>query len=161
MVTFDEVFERVIGHEGGYVDHPSDPGGETKWGISKRSYPHLDIANLTREQAKTIYYNDFWLPIRGVSHNSMRFQVFDAAFNHGFGNAIRILQRAVNTADDGHWGPASQAAYDASEENDLLLRFLAYRLKFFIKLKRFDEFGRGWSDRIANNLLLAAKDNDQ
>lgn len=159
MVTFDQVFDRVVGHEGGYVNDPRDPGGETIWGISKRSYPKIDIKSLTRDDAKKIYYNDFWLPIRGISHDSMRFQVFDAAFNHGFGNAIRILQRAVNVADDGYWGPVSQDAYDASTEDDLLIKFLAYRLKFFTRLKRFDDFGRGWSNRVADNLLYAADDN--
>lgn len=159
MVTFDQVFDRVIGHEGGYVNHPYDPGGETNWGISKRSYPDVDIKNLTRDDAKKLYYNDFWLPIRGVSHDSIRFQVFDAAFNHGFGNAIRILQRAVGVADDGYWGPISQDAYDATQENDTLFRFLAYRLRFFTKLRQFDTFGRGWCNRVANNLLFAAEDN--
>ncbi len=159
MVSFDEVFDRVIGHEGSYVNDPQDPGGETNWGICKRSYPHLDIRGLTREDAKKIYYNDFWLKIRGVSHDSLRFQVFDAAFNHGAGNATRILQRAVGVADDGHWGPASQAAYDKLSENDLLLRFLAYRLMFFTKLEKFNVYGRGWSNRVAENLLYGAKDN--
>lgn len=59
-MNFDEAFERTLGHEDGYVDDPRDPGGETKWGISKRSYPHLDIKNLTQDQAKGIYRTDFW-----------------------------------------------------------------------------------------------------
>lgn len=158
-MTFDEAFDRVIGHEGGYVNNPSDPGGETKWGISKRSYPRLDIRSLTRDDAKSIYYTDFWLRVKGIPHDSVKFQMFDAAFNHGYGNAIRMLQRAVMATDDGYWGPLSQAAYNRMQENDILLRFIGYRLKFFTGLSTFDVFGRGWAARIANNLLYAAKDN--
>ena len=161
MVTFDTVFDRTIGHEGGYVNDPQDPGGETKWGISKRSYPNVDIKNLSRDAAKAIYFRDFWEPCaKYAHHDSVRFQLFDAAFNHGFGNAIRMLQRAVGAADDGHWGPNSSNAYSSYSENDILLRFIAHRLKFFTKLRTFNTFGRGWSNRIATNLLYAAKDND-
>lgn len=160
MINFDTVFDRVIGHEGDYVNDPQDPGGETKWGISKRSYPTLEISQLTRDQAKAIYYADFWMPMRGVTHDSMRFQMFDAAFNHGFGNAVRMLQRAVGVADDGVWGKLSQQAYDKMSEADLLLKFLGNRLLFMTKLQKFDRFGRGWSARIAQNLLYASEDND-
>lgn len=72
---------------------------------------------------------------------------------------MRILQRAVEVSDDGAWGPRSQAALDRMQamrgHNDVLLRFLAYRFKFWA----FDEFGRGWTRRGADNLLFAAEDN--
>jgi lysozyme family protein len=61
-MTFDEAFDVLIGHEGGYVNHPGDPGGETKFGISKRAYPALDIKALTLGQAKAIYRRDYWIP---------------------------------------------------------------------------------------------------
>jgi lysozyme family protein len=64
-MRFPEVFDRVIGHEGGYVNDPNDPGGETQWGISKRSYPHLNIRMLTRAEAMGIYDRDFWQPLHG------------------------------------------------------------------------------------------------
>lgn len=160
MVTLDEAFDRTMGHEGNYVNDPDDPGGETNWGISKRSYPNVDIKNLTRENAKAIWERDFWNPVaRLVTHRSVVFQLCDAAYNHGFGNAVRILQRAVDTADDGHWGKNSMGRYMTYSENDILLRFIAYRTKFFIKLTTFSKYGRGWMDRIANNLLYAAQDN--
>jgi len=159
-MNFSEIFNRSMGHEGGYVNHPNDPGGETHWGISKRSYPNVDIKNLTREQASEIYFRDFWKPVLlTVPHDSVRFQLFDAAINHGVGNATRMLQRAVGVADDGHWGPMSRNAYHAMSENDVLLRFLAYRLKFFTKLSTFKTFGGGWANRVADNLLYGAKDN--
>lgn len=160
MVDFNEAFDRIIGHEGGYVNNPKDPGGETKWGISKRTYPTLDIKNLTREQAKSIWYHDFWLPVASlVPNKSVVFQLCDAAYNHGFGNAVRILQRAVDTADDGHWGPNSRSRYLERSENDILMRFLSFRISFFTRLTTFATFGKGWMNRIAGNLLYAAEDN--
>ena len=156
--AFDRAIERVLSHEGGYVHDPRDPGGETQWGISKRSYPHVDIKALTREAAKEIYRRDFWAPVAAGVHDSVRYQLLDAAVNHGMGNAVRMLQRAVGVADDGHWGPLSAAAYERTGEADALKLFLAERLEFFTRLSTFDAFGRGWSRRVAANLRHAAHD---
>ena len=60
--TFDEIIEVVLEHEGGYVNDPHDAGGETNFGIAKRWYPDVDIKNLTKEQAKKIYHQDYWSP---------------------------------------------------------------------------------------------------
>lgn len=173
-MDFEKAFDRLIGHEGKFTVNPKDDGnwtggkqgrGElkgTKFGIAAKTYPHLDIKNLTLDQAKAIYREDFW-DVIGNAHGSIKFQVFDAAVNHGRGNAIRILQRAVQAADDGAWGPRSQAALNQMQDlrghNDVLLRFLAFRFKFWASLSKFDTFGRGWTDRGANNLLFAADDN--
>ena len=81
-VTFEKAFERVIGHEAGYTTGRGDPGGETKYGISKRQYPHLDIKNLTLEQAKQIYKRDYWDKIPKELPPYIKFQVFDFAVNH-------------------------------------------------------------------------------
>lgn len=157
-MDFDAAFERVIGHEGGYVNDPRDPGGETKFGISKRSYPNVNIRDLTIEQAKEIYRRDFWDAIAGAPE-AVKFQVFDFAVNSGIQTAIRKLQAAVGVADDGHWGPVSAQRIAAMDVNDVLLRFLAYRLDFMASLKTWDTFGRGWARRIARNLMLSAEDN--
>ena len=171
---FDKAFDRLIGHEGKFTDNPVDDGNwtggkqgrgqlkGTKFGIAANTYPHLDIKNLTVEQAKGIYREDFW-DVIGHAHDAVKFQLFDAAVNHGRGNAVRILQRAVRVADDGVWGPRSQDALNRMQEinghNDVLLRFLAYRFKFWASLQKFDAFGRGWTRRGAENLLFAAEDN--
>lgn len=157
-MDFDQAFDRLIGHEGGYVADLRDPGGETKFGISKRSYPNEDIANLTIERAKEIYKRDFWDALVGAPE-AVKFQVFDFAVNSGIQTAIRKLQSAVGAADDGHWGPVSASKMAAMEMNDVLLRFLALRLEFMSSLKAFDSFGRGWTRRIARNLMLASEDN--
>ncbi len=158
-MTFDEAFDRLIGHEGGYVNDPRDPGGETNWGISKRAYPTTTIKDLTREQARMIYRNDFWNRIRGDQlFDGVAFQVFDIAVNHGIETAVRMLQRAAGVADDGHWGPASQAAAEAMSESDQIMRLNAERLEFMTKLTTWPAFGRGWARRIAGNLRYGAFD---
>lgn len=158
-VTFEVAVERTLSHEAGYVFHPRDPGGETKWGISKRSYPHLNIKDLTREDAKLIYKRDFWDECGAGLDDSMMYQVFDAAVNHGISTAIRMAQRAVGVADDGHWGPNSRSHYSNMDNNDVLMRFLAERIDFMRKLITWPSFGKGWMGRIAENLRYAAADN--
>lgn len=160
VVTFQEAIDRVLGHEGGYVNDPADPGGETKFGISKRSYPDEDIANLTRERACFLYERDFWRPVcASMTDNALRFQLLDAAVNHGMGNAIRILQRALDVADDGHYGPLGRAAFEAMELADAHLLFIAWRIRFFTKLSTFPRFGAGWMNRVAQDLVYLTKDN--
>lgn len=170
MITFDTAFERLIGHEGGYSNDPKDPGnwtggecgvGElkgTKYGIAANTFPWIDIKNLTLEQAKALYLKHYWDLLKQAD-SSLKYQFFDAAVNHGPGNATRILQRAVEVADDGKWGPVSQAALDKLEKNDALMRFISKRIKFWTSLKKFDTYGRGWSNRAADVLWQASLDN--
>ena len=159
MSTFDALIDRVLSHEGGYVNDPRDPGGETKFGIAKRSYPNVDIKGLTREDAVAIYRRDFWTRVQGDElPPAVAFQVFDAAVNHGTGNAVRWLQRAAGVADDGIIGPQTVAAVKRADPTDLVLAFNAERLEFYAKLTTFDAFGRGWTRRVAGNLRYAAKD---
>ena len=157
-MTFDEAFDRLIGHEGGYVNHPNDPGGETNWGISKRSYPALDIARLTRDQAKTIYKRDFW-DVIGEAHPAIKFQVFDFAVNSGVQTAIRKLQAALGVADDGVFGPVSKKGLADADLNDVLMRFMAQRIRFWASLTTWPTFGKGWALRAASQLEYASKDN--
>ena len=160
MGMFDYFIERVIHSEGGYVFHPSDPGGETRYGISKRAYPHLDIKAMTLQEAKDIYRRDFWQRVRGDElPREFAFQALDAAVNHGIGNAVRWMQRAAGVADDGVIGPVTLAAVQRAQPADLVLRFNAERLRFYAKLTTFSTFGRGWVNRVAGNLDHAAADN--
>lgn len=170
-VTFDEAFERVIGHEGKFQDNPKDRGnwtsgivgvGElkgTKYGISAMSYPKLDIKNLTLEKAKEIYKEDFWDRAKADQYDSaIAFQLFDYAINHGIGNAIRMLQRAVGVVDDGIVGKITLAAISNMSTTDVIMRLTAERLEFIVKLSTWDEFGKGWVRRSAANLRYAALD---
>lgn len=159
-IDFFTAFDRLMGHEGGYVNDPNDPGGETNWGISKRSYPGVDIRNLTREGARIIYRRDFWDVVSGIP-DSIKFQVFDAAVNHGVSAAIRMLQRAIGVADDGKWGTFSAGTASTMAESDILMLFIAERAEYFTKLKNWPDHGKGWiRKRICDNLRFAAQDNE-
>lgn len=153
-MTFDEAFQRLIGHEGGYVNHPADPGGETKYGISKRSYPGEDIKNLTLDRAKQIYKRDFWGPAGCETvPDGIRFDLFDMAVNSGVKAAVRTLQRAVGEMPDGVLGPRTLQAIQSVAALRLGVRFNAQRLVFMSSLPNWPAFGRGWANRIASNLM--------
>lgn len=157
-MNFDLAFERLMGNEGRYSFNPKDPGGETNWGISKRSYPNLDIKNLTEEEAKAIYKRDFWDAMRIEKLPPlMQFDVFDASVNAGRQKASQLLQRSAGVLEDGLIGTASMAAINSMEPSHLLARFVAHRLIHMSSLDTFSTFGRGWTRRCANNLLEALK----
>ena len=158
-MDFNTAFDRLIGNEGGYVNDPHDPGGETNWGISKRSYPTVDIRNLTKYQAKDIYKRDFWDAGKMERfHGAVAFQVFDIAVNHGIGNAIRMLQRAAGVADDGHVGPITISAVMNKTDTDMIMLIIAERIEFWTKLSTWSSFGKGWARRAATNLRYGAED---
>lgn len=158
-MTFDQVFDKLINHEGGYVFNPHDPGGETKFGISKRSYPHLDIHSLTLADAKTIYRRDFWDRAQcDKLHPDLAFDLFDGAVNSGIGQAIRWLQRAVGVADDGVVGPLTLASINRENDTSAIrARYNGHRLDFMTRLSTWDVFGKGWARRIAFNLQSVGK----
>jgi len=158
-MTFDQVFDKLINHEGGYVFNPHDPGGETKFGISKRSYPHLDIHSLTLADAKAIYRRDYWDRAQcDKMPPELAFDVFDAAVNSGIGQAIRWLQRSIGVADDGYVGPLTiRALVRDDDPSAVQARFNGHRLEFMTHLSTWQTFGKGWARRIALNLQSVGK----
>lgn len=155
-MTFDEAFEKLIGHEGGYVDHPADPGGATNFGISQRSYPGEDIRGMTLARAKQIYLRDYWDAAGcGYLPEKVRFSLFDMAVNSGAKRAIVTLQAAVGADQDGIIGPKTLMLIDAMPAPVLIARFNGHRLRFMSALPNWPSFGRGWANRIAANLLEA------
>lgn len=158
-MDFDQAFSRLLGNEGGYSNNPSDQGQETNWGISKRSYPAVDIKALTRDGAKAIYLRDFWQ--RGHIDEfdaGLAFQVFDFAVNSGIETALRKLQLAAGVADDGHVGPLTLAAIKAKSASDMVMLFTAARLDFWTRLSTWPTFGKGWARRAAADLRYGAAD---
>jgi lysozyme family protein len=125
--SFISCFEKLIQNEGGYVNHPNDKGGETKYGISKQSYPELDIENISVDDAKLIYFNDFWnknacssLPL------SLACKVFDLSVNLGPKTAATLLQRALRAVgvivkEDGIIGPKTIEGATTLEPNSHIL----------------------------------------
>jgi lysozyme family protein len=155
-MTFDDAFERLVGHEGGFVDHPADPGGETKYGISRRSYPGEDIKGMTLGRAKHIYRRDFWGPAGcDAVPPAVRFDLFDMAVNAGVGKAARTLQRAVGAVEDGIVGPRTLQLLNSMPPSRVVARFAGHRLEHMASLPTWPTFGRGWARRVASNLQEA------
>lgn len=147
-MTPEQAIAFIIEDEGGYVDHPNDPGGETKYGISKRSYPDVDIKNLTVEQATEIYKRDFWDKLHvTLLPAHVQYLYADMAVNHGPRNAARILQRAAGVTDDGIVGPVTRKAAASAG----ILDICHQRMLFFsaIVANRTTQavFLRGWTNR--------------
>lgn len=153
-MDFDAAFERLIGHEGGYVNDPRDPGGETKYGISKRAYPGEDIAGMTLDRAKYLYRRDYWNAVRGNElPDALKFAMFDAAVNAGPRQAILWLQRALGVADDAIIGPQTMMAVRVSDPVRTASRMTGHRLRHMTEMGAWSSFGRGWAKRIADNLI--------
>lgn len=158
MTTFDAAFKRTIGHEGGYVNDPHDNGGETKFGVSKRAYPALDIKALTLADAKAIYLRDYWSPCGcGEMPRETALAVFDLAVNAGRGAAVRDLQLALRLNSDGVVGPQTLAAIRALRPglDDVLtaVRVHAAGLERRTAAPTWQNHGKGWARRVARNLL--------
>ena len=159
FITFDTAIDRVLKEEGGYVNNPADPGGETKFGISKRSYPQVDIANLTREEAAGIYKRDFWDRCHcDAMPGQIAYQALDFAVNSGIETSIRKLQAALGVADDGWWGPETQNKLVATPVAQVGIRFVAQRLEYMRHLSAWPRFSVGWTGRIVDDLFYLADD---
>ncbi len=147
-----QALDRLSEREGGYVFDPKDPGGETKFGISKRSYPDLDIKNLTKAEAADIYERDFWLAT-GIALLGLPLAeaVLDFAVNAGPGAAIRAVQRAVGVPTDGVLGPRTRGAVLGTPEGQFARALLLERLLFYVRtiLARPTslKYARGWFNR--------------
>ena len=150
MSAFDRCFAVVVGTEGGYVNDPNDPGGETKFGVSKRAYPTLNIADLTIDDAKAIYFRDYWSRIRGDELPiELALLVFDAEINSGVPRAARWLQTAVGVPADGMIGPRTIAAVLSKHPGWVLAaEYNAIRLMFITALPLWRLDGRGWGRRL-------------
>lgn len=158
MSTFDKALAFVLDKEGGptITDDPRDPGGLTRWGISKRAYPDLDIRNLTREQAAGIYLRDYWDRAGcGNLPAAVAFFHFDTAVNQGPGAAAKFLQLAAGVEADGKIGPKTLAAVQRARPADLLVEYAARRADHYGRLPHFPTYGLGWSRRLAACLALS------
>jgi lysozyme family protein len=157
-MNFDDAFAKVIGNEGGYVNDPQDPGGETKYGISKRAYPNEDIAGLTLDRAKAIYRLHYWAAAGcDAVPELLKFEVFDMAVNQGVSASVKALQYAAGVEDDGVIGNKTVQAVQAMLPIRLLFRFDAARLVHYAEVHddQLARFGRGWLHRVGENMRSA------
>ena len=156
-MTFDEAFQRLIGHEKGYANHPDDPGGETMWGVTKRvarmnGYAG-DMRALPLETAKEIARKEYWDAVKADKlPAAVRFDVFDASYHSSPEQATIWLQRDAGVDDDGSLGPLTMMAVNEKDPQALAARFNGYRLDTLNDLKNWRSFSGGWAQRIAENL---------
>lgn len=153
-MNFDQAFDELLKHEGGFVNHAADPGGATRYGITEAVAREVgyrgDMQALPLDLAKRIYKERYWDAVRAEElPAAVRYAVFDAAVNSGVRQAVRWLQRAVDANPDGIIGPQTLAAVQAHNPEALLRRLLAQRLTFMAALPNWPAFGRGWARRIA------------
>lgn len=164
-MDFNLAFDRLIDHEKGFQIDPKDPGnwtggkvnsGElkgTNFGIAANTYPGEDIKNLTLDRAKQLYRRDYWGPAGcDAVPPGIKFDLFDTAVNSGVRTAVRLLQRAVGAHDDGILGPRTLQAIQSMDPERLAARFNGWRLDYMNDLPVWPSFGRGWAQRIAENL---------
>lgn len=154
--SFLNAVNNTLLYEGGYANNPSDPGGETNFGISKASYPTLNIQTLTRDQAIAIYHSDFWNVIQGESiPPKLALNVFDCAVNMGSKTSTIMLQSALGVAADGIIGPITRAALSTCDVHRVLEQFTTARILKYAALSTFKTFGTSWIDRTIGTLLTS------
>ncbi|MDE2105499.1 MAG: hypothetical protein KGL39_50195 [Patescibacteria group bacterium] len=146
----------TLDEEGGLCDTPGDPGGLTNFGISQRAYPDLDIRNLTRAAAETIYGRDYWPKVSGDSLPAgVDLMVFDMAVNAGTRESAMILQRCVGVTADGIVGPLTLLAVKGTDLIGLIKSLRAAQLAFYESLDGWAEFGQGWTVRVQRRVEAA------
>ena len=150
-LVFDAAFPILIAHEGGYVNDVRDPGGETKYGISKRAYPNEDIPNLTLDRAKELYFRDYWAKAGcDLCPPALAVVVFDAAVNNGVDRAVRLLQEGLGVTADGIIGNQTRAALAGlGDPSTALANTHGARIAFMAGLSTWPTYGKGWSRRLA------------
>jgi len=152
---FKLAVKKLLTHEGGYVNDPEDPGGETKFGISKRSYPDLDIKNLTAEDAEEIYFRDWWRKYGydRIFDKRVAEKVFNLSVNMGARQAHKLLQGAVVDSGgkmihvDGIIGPRTVEAVNSHPNLDYLMAALRlFAVSYYVSLNK-SRFLAGWVKR--------------
>lgn len=161
-MIFEDALDQVLRYEGGYVDHPDDPGGETNYGITVRTARAYGYNGPMREipmaTVREIYRHGYWEAARcNEIPDRLRLLHFDSAVNSGPARAARWLQAALDVAQDGVIGPVTLRAAAEADPAIVAMRYAATRLEFLAGLPTFRTFGVGWTRRVAGVLRLVAQ----
>ncbi|GEP05576.1 glycoside hydrolase family 108 protein [Methylobacterium oxalidis] len=155
--NFERALALVLQHEGGYVDHPADPGGATNLGVTigtlsgwlGRPATKAEVGALTKATVAPIYRKNYWDAVRGDDlPGGVDYCVFDFAVNSGQGRAIPSLQRAIGVADDGVIGPITLANVASRSSAQIIERICDDRMVFLRRLSTWPTFGKGWTKRV-------------
>lgn len=162
--SYEAALARLLAHEGGYTNHPSDPGGPTNYGITIHDYRRYvkadasaaDMRAMPLDDAKAIYRAKYWdaLCCDGLPPG-LDYCVFDYGVNSGIARAAKVLQRIVGVADDGRIGPVTLAAAARHGPADVIEKICDERLDFLRRLRTWPVFGRGWGRRVAEVKAVA------
>lgn len=162
--NFDKCLAMLLKHEGGYVNHPKDPGGRTNLGVTQRVYEEFvgrdvsesEMRSLTEADVAPLYKANYWDKVKGDDLPSgVDWSVFDWAVNSGTKRSAKALQRAVGAAADGAVGPKTLAKVTATDPKVVIIGMHETRQKFYEGLKTFDTFGKGWTRRNQETLEQA------
>ena len=168
--NYQHCLEMILHHEGGYVNHPEDPGGATNLGVTKRVYEEwvgrtvtLDaMERLQVSDVAPIYKKNYWNRVKGDQLPSgLDLCVFDFGVNAGTGRAAKYLQRMIGSTPDGAIGPNTLRAVkmfcDTEGVESAIGDYQDARQSYYEKLSTFDTFGRGWTRRVKETTAAAKK----
>jgi len=162
--NYNKCLETILHHEGGYVNHPKDPGGETNLGVTKRVYEEWggdkDMKDLLVEDVAPIYKKNYWDKLKGDSlPDGLDLCVFDFGVNAGPGRSAKYLQKMIGTVADGGIGPNTLKKVDEYVDKhglaNTIANFQEARQGYYERLKTFETFGRGWTRRVVETTKLA------
>jgi len=165
LSNWDNAFKLMLKSEGGFVNHPSDPGGMTNLGVTKATWENwvgresdeAEMRGLTPEKVEPLYKKKYFDAVRGDElPMGLDYLMFDFAVNAGAGRAIKTLQTAVGVTPDGGFGPMTMAAVQATDPVDLIERFSQAKEDFYRSLTTFATFGKGWLNRVADVKVKAS-----
>lgn len=154
--NFNAALHHMLRHEGGFINHPRDPGGMTNLGVTARTWEdwightpsEKEMRELTPEKVAPLYKRKYWDAIKGDDLPSgVDYCVFDCAVNSGPGRAAKMLQEVVGVKPDGGIGPITLAAVKAVDPVVLISKYSDKRLQFWQSLPTFETFGKGWTRR--------------
>lgn len=155
--NFERALNLVLIHEGGWADHPKDPGGATMKGVTLATFRQFvkpngtkaDLRNITDQQLATVYRKHYWDAVKADQlPNGLDYAVFDYAVNSGPTRAVKHLQAVLGLRQDGIIGPATLAAVNRQPAVDVIQALCAKRMTFLRSLKTWSTFGRGWERRV-------------
>ena len=162
--NYNKCLETILHHEGGYVNHPKDPGGETNLGVTKRVYEEWggdkDMKDLLVEDVAPIYKKNYWDKLKGDNlPDGLDLCVFDFGVNAGPGRSAKYLQKMIGTVADGGIGPNTLKKVDEYVDKhgleNTIANFQEARQGYYERLKTFETFGRGWTRRVVETTKLA------
>lgn len=157
-INWQKSFKLMLASEGGFANHPSDPGGMTNLGVTKATWENWvgrqsdesEMRGLTPDKVEPLYKKKYWDAVRGDElPTGLDYLVFDFAVNAGAGRAIKTLQTALGVTADGGFGPITLKEVQTVEPANLIERFSKAKETFYQSLTQFPTFGKGWLNRVA------------